>query len=153
MLNQTHDTSDKQFTACAAFFPQNTVPAPFLVQTDTFRNQVPDTSVNHVGQRPATHSHTHAHTHHQESLLPFFCACTWLQVLHGLALITRHTYTRACCLLEGKLWATYGYSINKSPHPPDRNVFMLRASHSASVFTIANALLTAFLFACNVTKK
>lgn len=161
MLNQTHDISDKQFTACVAFFPQNTVPAPFLVQTDTFRNQVPDTSVNHVGHRLATHSHTHTriHTHRRESLLPFFCARTWLQVRHGLALITRHTYTRACCLFEGKLWATYGHSINKShpapptSRPPDRNVFMLRASHSASVFTVANVLLTAFLFSSNVTKK
>lgn len=34
------------------------VPAPFLVQIDTFRNQVPDTRTIHVGQYKDARSHT-----------------------------------------------------------------------------------------------
>lgn len=51
--------SDKQFTLCVAFFPQNTVPAPFLVKTDTFHNQVADVSVNFVG-RDSSHALAHS---------------------------------------------------------------------------------------------
>lgn len=45
------------------------MPAPFLVQTDTFHNQVLDISMNDVGRCAAAHSHTS-----MELFGAFFCA-------------------------------------------------------------------------------
>lgn len=102
------------------------VPAPFLVQTETFHNQVPDISVNYVGQRTATHTPMELF-----ATQPFFCVThTHVSLAVTGSNYISHIYG-ACCLFEGKLWATDGYLINK--FPPDRSVFMLHASHSTSV--------------------
>lgn len=103
------------------------MPAPFLVQTDTFHNQVPDISVNYVGQ-PHIHAHTDGIVRHPTVLL---CNTDTCKSCSGWIWLYNQTYISACCLFEGKLWATDGYLINK--FPPDRSVFMLRASHSTSV--------------------
>lgn len=62
---------------------------------------------------------------------PLFCT---IHARRNVALAgtnyTSHVFW-ACCLFEGKLWATDGYLINK--FPPDHTVFMLHASHSTSV--------------------
>ncbi len=123
------------------------MPAPFLVQTHTFHNQVPDISVNYVGQYAATHSHGSMGLFATRSS---FCAT--LTIVRVAATGSNYTsHIRACCLFEGKLWATDGYLINK--FPLDHSVFMLHASHSTSVLQSLMGFSQLSCFPSNVTKN